>query len=399
MHDDDILIAGGGIAGLTAALALGSAGFSVLCVDPAPPPNADAPAADLRTTAILQPGQRLLDRTGLWTDLAPIAAPLQTMRIVDAGAADETPDVVCEFAASDLSELPFGWNIANRQLLAALHARIDTLENVTFRPGCKVTGYLGRSTEARMRLDTGETLRARLAIAADGRHSPTRAAAGIGTRTMRYGQKALAFTVTHTLPHGNISTEIHRTGGPFTLVPLPDRNGQPASAVVWMDEGPECLRRMDLDAAAFEAEMTDRSRSLLGPLSLASPRSLWPIISQEAERLTAPRLALIAEAAHVVPPIGAQGLNMSLRDIEDLLNLASDAPEALGSAAMLDQYARARQNDIRLRVGGIALLNRASQARAPLLRSARRSALQALYSAPPLRKLLMEMGLGAKRLA
>ncbi len=155
-------------------------------------------------------------------------------------------------------------------------------------------------------------------------------------KTTRYGQKALAFAVTHPIPHDNVSTEIHRSGGPFTLVPLPDLNGMPSSAVVWMEEGPEVQRLAALPQAEFEAAMNARSCCLLGPLTLASRRTVWPIISQIAERMYAERIALVAEAAHVVPPIGAQGLNMSLGDMRVLLELAEAAPDRLGDAAMLE---------------------------------------------------------------
>jgi 2-octaprenyl-6-methoxyphenol hydroxylase len=163
-----------------------------------------------------------------------------------------------------------------------------------------------------------------------------------------------------------------------------------------MDDGPKAQRRMEMDVAEFEAEASTRSCYLFGPLTLASRRTIWPIITQQAERLSGERLALIAEAAHVVPPIGAQGLNMSLADTSTLLSLAQERPEGLGDTQMLDAYHKARINGIRLRVQGINLLNRASQVSDPLLRDARAMGLNALYSLAPVRKTLMQMGLGVK---
>jgi 2-octaprenyl-6-methoxyphenol hydroxylase len=151
-----------------------------------------------------------------------------------------------------------------------------------------------------------------------------------------------------------------------------------------------------MDVAAFEAEMTERSCNVLGPLTLASQRTIWPIITQQADRLSGERVALIAEAAHVVPPIGAQGLNMSLADTATLLELAQSSPDTLGNQAMLDAYHKARYNDISLRLHGIDLLNRASQVHSPLLRDARATGLTALYAMTPVRKTLMQMGLGVK---
>jgi 2-octaprenyl-6-methoxyphenol hydroxylase len=193
-----------------------------------------------------------------------------------------------------------------------------------------------------------------------------------------------------------VSTEIHRTGGPFTLVPLPDADGMPASAIVWMDDGPLSQQRMELDVDAFETAMSERSCYLFGPLTLTSHRTIWPIISQKADGLSAERVALIAEAAHVVPPIGAQGLNMSLADTAKLLELAQATPDALGSREMLDAYHNARHNDVALRVQGIDLLNRASQMSMPALRDARAMGLNALYSLAPVRRTLMQMGLGVR---
>ena len=251
--------------------------------------------------------------------------------------------------------------------------------------------------EARVGLSDGTRIRTPLVIAADGRDSAMRKAAGIGVTKTGYGQKAVVFAVSHPIPHENVSTEIHRTGGPFTLVPLPDRDGMPCSAVVWMDDATESTRRMSLDDAAFSDEASMRSCHLFGPLKLVTKRGIWPIITQHAERLAGERIALIAEAAHVMPPIGAQGLNMSLQDVAVLLELARENPNDLGGQAMLDAYHKARFGDVMLRVRGIDLLNRASQASAPIARDARATGLNALYAMPPVRKMLMEMGLGMRQ--
>lgn len=395
--DVDILISGGGVAGLTAAAVFGSAGFSVLCVDPAPPiTERDAEGADLRSTAFLQPAQALLDRAGLWERLAPHAAPLQVMRIVDAGGPTPEPRQTKDFNAADLSELPFGWNLPNWLLRREMVARLDALDNVTFRPGTATASVFTRESEAKMRLSDGSGVRAKLVIAADGRNSPVREGAGIDVKTIRYGQKALAFAVTHPIPHENISTEIHRSGGPFTLVPLPDYFGMPSSAVVWMEEGPEALRLAQLDVPAFEEAMNMRSCLLYGPLSLASRRTVWPIISQIAQRMSAERIALVAEAAHVVPPIGAQGLNMSLGDMRVLLELAEAAPDQLGSRAMLDTYHRRRHWEVQARFTGIDALNRASMVSSQPLRDLRAAGLNVIYGLAPVRRTMMQLGLGAK---
>jgi len=390
----DILVSGGGIAGLAASAAFGTAGYSVLCVDPAPPvTERDAGGADLRTTAILQPGRDTLEAAGLWASLAPHATPLEVMSIADAGGAQGAIGVIKSFRAEDVSDQPFGWNLPNWRLKREMVARLEALPNVTFRTGVQTTGLIRRGAGARVQLSDHTSIKARLVIAADGRDSPMRQAAGIDVRTRRYGQKALAFAVTHSQPHYNVSTEIHKSGGPFTLVPMQDVAGKPSSAVVWMDDGPAQVARAQMETAAFEREINARACEVLGQLSLASPRSIWPIISQRALRLVGPRLALIAEAAHVVPPIGAQGLNMSLKDIATLLELAR-AQDDPGDAKALASYERKRMADICLRVAGIDMLNRVSQGGGPLFAEARAKALEALHIISPVRKTLMRLGLG-----
>ncbi|CAM3349450.1 UbiH/UbiF family hydroxylase [Paracoccus nototheniae] len=392
IDDIDILISGAGIAGLIAAAAFGAEGFSVLCVDPAPPVTDESAAgADLRSTAFLMPSVALLDRIGLWDRLAPHATALQVMRIVDAGGRDPQPRLIRDFDAAEIGDQPFGWNLPNWLLRREISARLDGLQTVRFLPGTGTATVLARDEGAIVTLTDGRRLRARLLIGADGRDSPVRRALGIGTRTWRYGQKALAFAVTHDRPHHNISTEVHRSGGPFTLVPLPDRDGKPASAVVWMENGRETARLRALPAADFTAALNARSADVLGHLTPAAALSEWPIISQIADRFSGPRTALIAEAAHVLPPIGAQGLNMSLADLAALLDLSRADP---GSAASLARYDRTRRPEALARMIGIDALNRTSQTGLRPLRDLRAAALGGLHGLPPLRRLMMRTGLG-----
>jgi 2-octaprenyl-6-methoxyphenol hydroxylase len=393
----DILISGGGVAGLSAAVAFGNAGFSVICVDPSPPvTDRKAAGADLRSTAFLQPSVSLLRECGLWDRLGPFAAPLQIMRIVDAGGEAGEARLTKDFDASDISDQPFGYNLPNWLLRREMLAELDRLPTVTFLPGTATTYVLTRESEALVSLSDGQRVSARLLIGADGRQSAVRSALGIGVKTTRYGQKALAFTVSHPIPHNNVSTEVHRSGGPFTLVPLPDHEGLPASAVVWMERGPEIERLRALPDDAFNAEMSLRSCHVLGPLSRDSALTVWPIISQVADSMIGERTALMAEAAHVMPPIGAQGLNMSLADLACLLDLAQADRDGLGGQKMLHAYRSKRHLDIKARVAGVDALNRASMIGAPALRDLRAGMLNALYSLRPVRKTLMHAGLGLR---
>lgn len=391
----DILISGGGIAGLIAAAAFGAEGFTTLCVDPAAPViSEDAAGADLRSTAFLAPSVALLERIGLWDRLAPFATPLQVMRIVDAGGALPRPRLTREFDAAEIGDTPFGWNLPNWLLRREISARLAQMQNVRFQPGTATRQIITRDESAHVTLSDGQQIRARLLVGADGRNSAVRDALGIGVRSFRYGQKALAFAVTHEIAHHNSSTEVHRSGGPFTLVPLPDRDGKPSSAVIWMESGREIARLAALPPETFETELNARSAGVLGRLTLATRLTQWPIISQIADSFTGQRSALIAEAAHVVPPIGAQGLNMSLADLAALIDLSRNEP---GSAESLARYNRTRRPETYARLLGIDALNRASQTSARPLRDLRAAALGGLYGIKPIRQMMMRAGLGLRQ--
>lgn len=393
-RETDVLVAGGGPAGLIAACAFAAEGHRVLCVDPAPPVTQEAGAgADLRTTAFLAPSLAVLRAAGLWERLAPHAMPLQVMRIVDAGGDKPVARMSREFDAADVSADPFGWNVPNWLIRREAVARLAELPRASFHSGIAVTGLHARDDAALVTLSDASRVSAKLVVAADGRNSAIRAALGIGARTWRYGQKALAFAVTHEKPHGNVSTEIHRSGGPFTLVPLPDRDGQPSSAVVWMEHGAEVARLAALPRDVFEAALNERSADVLGRLSLATRLTVWPIIARLADRFSGPRTALIAEAAHVVPPIGAQGLNMSLADLAELLRLSATDP---GNAEALAAYDRRRRPEALVRLLGIDALNRASMATARPLRDLRAAGLGLLHGLGPVRRLAMRAGLGSR---
>lgn len=392
----DIFISGAGIAGLAAAIALAKAGMRVVLADPAPPPTAaDEDGSDLRSTAFLAPARAVLQQAGVWSHLADAATPLEALRVIDCAGTPPAPVTQRTFQSSDLGEAAFGWNLPNwltRKVLTEVAA--DT-PGLNLKLGVGFAKLLTRETEALIRLTDGTRLSAKLAIAADGRASPLRAAAGIDVDVTRYGQKALAFAVRHAVPHENISTELYHHGGAFVLVPLADVDGHPSSAVVWMHDGPEALRLYQLDEAAFAAAVTERSTGVLGALAPITPRRIWPVVTQSAQTLTAERVALIAEAAHVMPPIGAQGLNTSLHDVAALLDAATSDPDALGSRAFLDRYAKTRDRDIRARAQVIDLYNRLCKSEAPPAQALRSLGLKLVHDLAPLRQGVMRAGMGS----
>ena len=395
MDRTDVFVAGAGIAGLAAAAAFAARGVSVTLADPRPPVGDEgADGSDLRSTAYLSPSVDVFRDAGVWDALAPHATPLAALRV--GNCRGTPPRIVTErtFASADLGDTPFGWNVPNWRARRALADRLSGLPGVDLRLGTGVTGVLPRDREAVVTLSDGARVAARLLVAADGRASPVREALGIPVRTTRYGQSALAFVAAHDVPHGEVSTELYLSGGAFTLVPLADRDGRPHSAVVWMEDAEQAERLAALDDAAFDAALTERSCEVLGRLHRVTPVRPWPVVTQEARRLTARRTALVAEAAHVLPPIGAQGLNTSLADVAALVRLAEQGPETLGTPAMLDRYARTRGPDIHARATAIDAFNRLCRSGDPVSAALRSTGLALVHDLAPLRLSLMRAGLG-----
>lgn len=393
--DVDIFVSGGGIAGLTAAAAFAHQGLSVILADPSPPPETvDTSGSDLRSTAFLAPARELLEIIGLWGDVSEYAEPLNTLRVIDCQGHPPRPRTDRAFQSTDLGAPSFGWNLPNWLTRKVLSETLAASPNVDLRLGTGFARLLTREREAIVTLTSGDQVRARLAIAADGRASPLREAAGISCKTTRYGQKALAFIAAHQNHHDNISTELYLSGGAFTTVPLPDHKGRHCSAIVWMNDGAEAVRLNALDDDAFSAAATERSCGVLGEMTLISPRNIWPIVTQEAEHLTTQRVALMAEAAHVLPPIGAQGLNTSLRDVAILSQLSASANDSLGSQEFLAAYARNRGRDIHLRAQFIDLYNRICRSDLPPIQELRSAGLRVVHDLAPLRRKIMTAGMG-----
>lgn len=392
----EILVVGGGPAGLILTARLTAMGRSVLCLERAPfPESPEDPAADLRTTAFLRPAVETLRRAGVWEALAPLAAPLRIMRIVQLSPTPGAkPRASADFTPPDGDlEAPFGYNIPNAALRGAL------LEVLSGRPTARLLApmtlesWIARRDGVRARLADGRTLRARLLLAADGRDSAIRRQAGIGYREVDHEQKAIVAALAHEAPHGWASSEIHSSGGPLTFTPLRDPL---RSGLVWMTPNARAARLMALSEAEFAAALQAEAEAAnlgLGRISLLTRRAAWPIVGRLAERLQAPRLALVAEAAHVVPPIGAQGLNMSLRDVEVLAELLAGAEDP-GAPSLLEAYERRRLPDLRLRGLGVDLLNRAAKIESRPLRELRALGLAAIRDLPPLRAAAVRMGLG-----
>jgi 2-octaprenyl-6-methoxyphenol hydroxylase len=380
----EVAVVGAGPAGLVAAIALASAGVETLLIG-------KAAEADYRTTALLAGSVTALQTLGVWERCVAAAAPLRVMRIVDdTGRLIRSPEV--SFAAAEIGLDAFGYNIENRHLMAALAARADAMKNLS-RLGETVLAVDGRrDPDAVMVALADREVRAKLVVGADGRRSRCRAAAGISPPHRRtYPQTALTLNLGHGHPHDDTATEFHTRDGPFTVVPLPGRR---SSVVCVVD--PTTAAELDAKSdAALSAEMERRAHSLLGAMRVEPGRGVFPLAIETAEPLARSRIALVGEAAHVVPPIGAQGLNLGLRDGATIAELVADARRQnidVGAPSVLARYDAQRHLDVTSRTFAIDALNRSLLTDFIPAQGARGLSLYLVDHIGPLRRALMREG-------
>jgi 2-octaprenyl-6-methoxyphenol hydroxylase len=382
-HSFEVAIIGGGPVGLTAAIALAGAGVETALVAKA------AGAPDNRTTALLASSVTALDTLGVWQHCRADAAPLRVMRIIDdTGRLLRAPEV--HFAATEIGLDAFGHNIENRYLLAALDARARALTSLIFIAD-EAQAVAIEDTHVTVKLRHGDPLTARLAIGADGGRSLCRRAAGIATDGQRYPQTALTFNLRHQRPHQDSSTEFHARSGPFTLVPLP---GLRSSLVLVVDPG-EAARIGALPEGELAAEIERRSHSILGKIAPEPGRGVFPLAIETARRFAVARMALVGEAAHVLPPIGAQGLNLGLRDaaaIGELVVAARRNGGDVGAPDLADGYDRSRRADVTSRALAVDLLNRSLLSDFLPMQGARGLSLFLMERIGPLRRAIMREG-------
>ena len=386
-HDFPIAVVGAGPIGLLAGLAMARSGLPTAVLGPRA--YAGAADGDPRTTAVFGGGIRMLERLGVWAHLRASAAPIRAIRLIDAtGGLLRAPEVV--FEARELGREVFGHNVVNAALVAALEALAAGCEHLTRVPASVEAIAPGETTVALQLLDSSE-LSARLAIGADGRRSQTREAAGIAVRLWSYDQMALALNLTHSRSHEATSNELHGPGGPFTTVPL----GEGASSLVWVERTDVARGLLKLSPDELKAEIARRLNGLLGRIEQATAPAAFPLSGLVAERLAQKRIALAGEAAHAIPPIGAQGLNLGLRDVAHLADLAGEAARRGGDPGgpdVLDAYEAARRADVESRTVAVDLLNRTLLSELLPLSALRGLGLHALAASPWLRRKVMAEG-------
>lgn len=374
-----VAVVGGGPSGLTAAIALGSAGFEVALVARAAP-------ADNRTTALLASSVTALETLGVWDHCRTHAEPFHALRIVDATQRLlRAPEAL--FDAHEIGLDAFAWNIENRHLIAALDARAAAMQNLR-RVVDDATAIEAGEDGVTIRTTGGAAIAAKLVVGADGRNSLCRATAGISVQGRSYPQIALTYNVRHDRPHRGVSTEFHTEQGPFTTVPLPgDR-----SSIVCVVDAAGADEMQELADEPLDRELERRSHSILGKIKTEPGHGAFPLVMETARRFAAERIALVGEAAHRMPPIGAQGLNLGLRDAAAIAETAAQCRGDPGAAEVIDRYDRERRADIMTRTIAIDLMNRSLLSGFLPMQGLRGIGLQLLNTVGPLRRAMMREG-------
>ncbi len=387
-----IIIVGMGPAGLTLGCLLGQAGIPTLLLDHQYQ-SPQKPRDDNRTAALLRPAVDILHSVGINPEHLDNTAPLRHLRLIDQPTTHQKQPVSIDFSAAEINEPYFALNIKNSPLHQALLKRIAHLPNVKTMAPVTIHTMTTRKGAITLETDRG-TIAGALVVAADGKNSRIRTLSGIGVRHHDYGQSAMTFTIAHTKNHGDTSIEFHRPGGPLTLVPLARKN----TSVVWMDKAPLIQDILSLSPQKFLARLTHEIGDVLGDINITSPVQSWPITWSMADHLTGPRHVLVAEAAHALPPSGAQGLNLSLRDVKCLADLVIQAHQTgidPGSTPLLKRYEQQRRYDMTTRAYAVDGLNRIIMTAHPALRHLRRAGLIQLSRIRPLRHALMRFGWAA----
>lgn len=398
----DVIVSGGGLNGLTLAIALADAGMTVTVIDRLDPAVASAAPFDGRATAIARGSQQMMAAIGLWPHAEAAACPIREIRVSDGALGRPASSLFLHYDCAELGEAeggrPLGYIVENQAIRLALYARAEALPSLTLLAPAEIVEAERGAAGVSVVLSDGQRLRAPLLVAAEGRNSSLREAAGIGVTTWDYPQSGLVATLHHSLPHENVAHEHFLPSGPFAVLPMtgaPD--GTPRSSLVWT-EGRELAARMTaVSPDRFSAEVQRRFGDSLGQITLAGQRWCYPLSLLHAERYVDRRLALIGDAAHVIHPIAGQGLNLGLRDIAALAEVLVDARRLgldIGGPTPLSRYERWRRSDTLTLIVVTDGLNRLFSNDLPPLRLARDLGLAAVGRVPPLKRLFMRHAMG-----
>ncbi|MBD0425701.1 FAD-dependent monooxygenase [Aquisalinus flavus] len=391
----DIIVAGGGLGGSLAALALAHQGFTVCLVDAAPPAQKTLPDFDGRTTALAYASTRLFRRLGLWHALAPEAGPIRDILVTDGRPADRfrkghQASGFLHFDSTELAEnTPLGWIVENRRLRQVMHDALEASDAIRVIAPAMIGAVETGPAAVTVPLDTGETLTASLLVAADGRRSPLRERAGIRTLGWSYPQTGIVCTVAHEKDHLGIAQEFFLPSGPFAILPMTGRR----SSLVWTEKADRAGSFLALGDEDFTAEIAKRFGPYLGALSLDGPRWSYPLAFHLATKFYGERMALVGDAAHGIHPIAGQGYNLGVKDIAALCDVLAEHRGAgldIGHGSALAQYDRWRQFDSASLAFGTDVLNRLFSNDNPALRLARSTGIGLVNRIDPLRNFFMK---------
>jgi 2-octaprenyl-6-methoxyphenol hydroxylase len=380
----DILILGGGLVGLTLALALDAHGISSTVVDPADPAKQQAAGFDGRASAIASAPWKMLEAIGLGEALTPHGCPIRRIEVRDGLQTD-----CLDFTPEGES---VGIMVENRILRQTLFAAAVKAKHITL--AYQNTADVVRDANGvTATLSDGRTVKARLLVAAEGRNSPTRAAAGLNVATWQYNHRAIISAITHAIPHNNVAHEIFYPAGPFALLPMLGEGGSGnRSALVWTVAEADAAGVLALNDTAFAAEVRTRMGGILGEIRVAAPRSSYPLGFHHAAQITAERLVLVGDAAHGIHPIAGQGLNLGFRDAAALVEVLVDGARLgldFGDAQLLSRYQRWRSLDTLMVAGATDVLTRIYGVPGRGARGIRRFGMRAIQKLPPLKNRLM----------
>lgn len=388
----DVLIVGGGLAGPTLALALAQEGLSATLVDARPAQGAGE-AFDGRSYALAVASRRLLAHLGVWARVANQAQPILGIKVADGRPGEKASPLHLAFDHAEIEEGPMGHMVEDRHLRAALDAALAEEPRVTVLRGQGVVAQEVGPGSVVATLGDGRRLEGRLLVGADGRESGTAKRAGIGRTEKRYGQTAITCTVAHEKAHRGTAFQLFLPSGPLAILPLTGHR----SSVVWSERDERARALMAMDEAAFLAALRPVFGSFLGEIALEGPRFAFPLSLSLAKSFTAPRVALVGDAAHGVHPIAGQGLNAGLRDVAALAEVLGDARargEDVGSAQVLEGYARWRRFDTATLAMATDGFNRLFSNDSRPLRFARDLGLGLVNRIPPLRRAFIREAAG-----
>jgi 2-octaprenyl-6-methoxyphenol hydroxylase len=388
----DILIGGGSFVGSAMALALAKTfgpTFRVALV------GSDFEAGrgdDVRASALTAGSKAVFEALGLWSEIEGHAQAVSRIELTDSSLGDGVRPVLTRYDNVLEGDEPASWIVPNRAVADVLARALASRAEVVRLSGA-ITGWQASPTRATVALADGQSIEARLVIAADGRRSRLREAAGIGVVTFGAGQTGIVTRIAHELPHDGVAVQHFLPGGPFAILPLPGQR----SCITWSEDRGEADRILALDDAAFLEEIDMRVAGRLGVLSLDGPRQSWPLSTQLARSYVAARFVLIGDAAHGVHPIAGQGLNLGLKDVAALTEVLADAARVgldPGDAASLQRYERWRRFDAFASATAFEGLNRLFSNDVTLLRSAREVGLGLVDRIPALKRLLVREAAG-----